>query len=311
MNQNFDLFEIEINDILIFIRDLKINKVPIYRLKKIDKYTYQFYTNTLDRYKMRKIGLIPIKSIGVFHYISLMFKSFLNIVGLISFVFSVYLFSNMIFQVEVIGSNPAVNEMILNVLHDEGVHQFNFLYEYQDLNVIYNKVQENFKQDIDYLNVYQIGSVFFVEYTNSIGATPQDLDFNNLYASKNGVIKQVDVKSGNILISENMYVTKGQLLVSNTLVSTSDEIIMIPVEGSVYAYTYETFEATVDDISDDGDAFSYLLFCVRNQISGIDKIDVEQIISYTSEKGKKSLVVRYIFIEQIGVKEEIFDSDYN
>lgn len=304
MNKGFDLYEFEILDILLFLQICRSEKIILYKLKKIDKYTYQFYVSTIDRYKLKKHGVSPILSIGILHYFTLIYKNILNIIGVLSFVGTIFLCNSLILEIEIKGNNPIVNDLIVQVLKEEDIHPFRKLCDYKSLNTIYDKMKDSFKQDIDYLNVYQSGSVFVVEYTNSVGATPLEKDFKNIYASKDGFIKYVDVKSGNILVSENMYVKKGDLLVSNTITSTSDEVVMVPVEGDVYAYTYQTITASMkDNIHDDGETFSYLLFSVRNQIKDINKIDKEQIILYTTIEGKKVLEVQYIFIEQIGVKE--------
>lgn len=303
MFTGFDFYRVETQDILLFLRFCKEEKIILYKLKKIDIDTYQFYTAILDRYKMKKNGFVLVKSVGVLHYFLLMFSNVLNVVGLLSFVVAFFICNQLILEVEIYGNNPSVNTLIEEVLKNNDIHQFKSKCSYEQLNLLYDEMKNSFKQDIDYLNVYQSGSVFKVEYTNSVGADEVEIDFRNIYACKDGFIKWVDVKSGNILVSENMFVQKGQELVSNTIVSSSDEVKMIPVEGEVFAYTYECYEASIsNEFIDEGEAFSYLLFEIRSTIEKVSKIDKENVVSYNLVDNEFVLEVQYIFIEQIGIK---------
>ena len=170
---------------------------------------------------------------------------------------------------------------------------------------IYDDLKDSFKGKIDYLNIYQEGGVLFVKYTNSVGAKKVEKNFENIYASKDGVIQKIDVSSGNILVKLNQYVKKGDLLVSNTITSTSEVDKIIETEGTIKAYTYTTYEAKIDKKKmDDGEAFSYLLHTIRSKLGSIDKIDREKVLSYGIIDNKRVLKVQYILIEDIASKEE-------
>ena len=76
---------------------------------------------------------------------------------------------------------------------DEPGRKFEKLYE--------KYLKNSYKCNIYYLNIYQEGGVLFVKYTNSVGAKKVEKNFENIYASKDGVIQKIDVSSGNILLS--------------------------------------------------------------------------------------------------------------
>lgn len=48
------------------------------------------------------------------------------------------------------------------------------------------------------------------------------------------------------MVKLNQYVKKGDLLVSNTITSTSEVDKIIETEGTIKAYTYTTYEAKID-----------------------------------------------------------------
>ena len=166
-------------------------------------------------------------------------------------------------------------------------------------------MKEKFKGKIDYLNIYQEGSVLFIKYTNSVSAKKMEKSFENIYASKDGVIQEIDVSSGNIMVKVNDYVKKGDLLVSNTITSTSEVDKIIETQGIIKAYTYIDYEASIDKKKmDEGEGFSYLLYTIRAKLGTIDKIDREKVLSYGIIDGKRVLKMQYILIEDIATKEE-------
>ena len=287
MRLGYDLCEVVSEDIVGLLKSFKENHITVFQLTKVDDCTYRFYLPIYQRIMVRKYHLTIIKSVGILYYLILIFYRKLSIVGVVSFAVTVILCNQFIFRVEIIGNNPSTT--ILLDLKDE---------EYEDL-------KDSFKGKIDYLNIYQEGGVLFVKYTNSVGAKKVEKNFENIYASKDGVIQKIDVSSGNILVKLNQYVKKGDLLVSNTITSTSEVDKIIETEGTIKAYTYTTYEAKIDKKKmDDGEAFSYLLHTIRSKLGSIDKIDREKVLSYGIIDNKRVLKVQYILIEDIASKEE-------
>lgn len=305
MKLGYDLYEIVVSDIVGFLNAVKVKKIILYRLEKIEEDTYRFYIPIYQRRMLKEYKVRYIKSIGILHYMLLLVKTKLSIVGCIGFVLALFISNQYIWDVRIEGNNKKTNQKVQEVLNELHIDKGDRLRNYQELNEIYDRLKDAFKQDIDYLNIYQSGSVLMVEYTNSKGATKKQLDFRNIYAKKDGIIKQVDVSNGNILVKENEYVKKGAILVQNTITSTSEETKIIPVEGHIYAYTYQTMEASMDAKKmDKGEAFSYLLFKIRMKLQAIDKIDRERVVEYGIINNKIVLKIQYILVEDIGIKGE-------
>ena len=66
-----------------------------------------------------------------------------------------------------IGTIPTVNDEMEMTLNDLDVSRFSFLKSYQRLNDILDSMKESYQDDVEYMNVYQVGSVFYVEYTKN------------------------------------------------------------------------------------------------------------------------------------------------
>ncbi|WP_308697698.1 sporulation protein YqfD [uncultured Thomasclavelia sp.] len=305
MKFGYDLYEVASDDIVSLLNSFKKDHLIVFQLTKIDDNTYRFYLPIYQRFLARKYNMQIIKSIGILYYLVVLFCKKINIIGVISFVLTLLICSRFIFKVEITGNSPSNTKLVEEVLKENNINAGDLKKSYQELNEIYDDLKASFKGKIDYLNIYQEGGVLFVKYTNSVGAKEVENNFQNIYASKDGVIQSIDVSSGNIVVQVNQFVKKGDLLVSNTITSTNGENKIIATKGKVMAYTYVTYQGEIDAKKmDEGEAFSYLLYTIRAKLGSIDKIDREKVLSYDIIDNKRVLKMQYVLIEDIAIKEE-------
>lgn len=305
MKLGYDLYEVVSDDIISLLNSFKKDHLIVFQLTKIDDNTYRFYLPIYQRFLARKYNMQIIKSIGVLYYLVVLFCKKINIIGVISFALTLLICSRFIFKVEITGNSPSNTKLVEEVLKENNINAGDLKKSYQELNEIYDDLKASFKGKIDYLNIYQEGGVLFVKYTNSVGAKEVENNFQNIYASKDGVIQSIDVSSGNIVVQVNQFVKKGDLLVSNTITSTDGENKIIATKGKVMAYTYVTYQGEIDAKKmDEGEAFSYLLYTIRAKLGSIDKIDREKVLSYDIIDNKRVLKMQYVLIEDIAIKEE-------
>lgn len=305
MKLGYDLYEVVSDDIISLLNSFKKDHLIVFQLTKIDDNTYRFYLPIYQRFLARKYNMQIIKSIGILYYLVVLFCKKINIIGVISFVLTLLICSRFIFKVEITGNSPSNTKLVEEVLKENNINAGDLKKSYQELNEIYDDLKASFKGKIDYLNIYQEGGVLFVKYTNSVGAKEVENNFQNIYASKDGVIQSIDVSSGNIVVQVNQFVKKGDLLVSNTITSTDGENKIIATKGKVMAYTYVTYQGEIDAKKmDEGEAFSYLLYTIRAKLGSIDKIDREKVLSYDIIDNKRVLKMQYVLIEDIAIKEE-------
>ena len=305
MKLGYDLYEVASDDIVSLLNSFKKDHLIVFQLTKIDDNTYRFYLPIYQRFLARKYNMQIIKSIGILYYLVVLFCKKINIIGVISFALTLLICSRFIFKVEITGNSPSNTKLVEEVLKENNINAGDLKKSYQELNEIYDDLKASFKGKIDYLNIYQEGGVLFVKYTNSVGAKEVENNFQNIYASKDGVIQSIDVSSGNIVVQVNQFVKKGDLLVSNTITSTNGENKIIATKGKVMAYTYVTYQGEIDAKKmDEGEAFSYLLYTIRAKLGSIDKIDREKVLSYDIIDNKRVLKMQYVLIEDIAIKEE-------
>lgn len=305
-NLGYDFLSVDEQYIFTFFHFIQKEKIKISHLKHQDD-MYTFYIPTYQRYKLYhfQYPIIYLSTYGLFKYIFLLSHHYLNIVGVICFFISVIISSYCIYDIRVVGTVPKVNHEMKKTLNDLDVSQFTFLKSYQRLNDILISMKESYQNDVEYINVYQVGSVFYVEYTKKKQEQLEKEDYRNLYASKDGMIESFDIDSGLIQVKKNDYVKKGDLLVENTIVSTQNQTHIIPVKGSVYAYTFNQYEASIENHNQDqGEAFYQLLLNIRSRLPTNVKIDKENVLQFKKTRSKIILKMHYTFIENIAIKGE-------
>lgn len=306
MKMGYDYYCIDeslIYHLLIFARD---HKLQLSHFQKHDHQFY-FYLPVYQRYYFKK-WTYPyhyIKTEGLLKYIFLLSRQHLNFIGVLFFFISLFMSSYLIFDIQIDGTLPQVNQSIKETLEKENITFLKPLQSYEHLNDLLLQLKDLYKDQIEYMNIYQTGSVFHVEYTKRKQDHIKKEDYRNLYASQDGMIQSLDVKSGNIMVKKNDYVKKGDLLVENTIISTQNKTKIIPVEGHVYAYTFHQYEASVKDLKQDqGDVFYQLLLKIRSQIPAGAHIDKENVLQMTRNRSKITLKMHYTLIEDIAVKGE-------
>ena len=306
MKIGYDLYHIQEELIYELLEYAKTKKVRLIHLRKKDD-MYQFYIPTYQRYLLKGLSypVQYLKTEGLWKYIFFLSKQYLNIIGVLVFFISVLISSFLIFDVRIKGTMTEVNEDMKVSLKNENIDIMKPLQSYEKLNEILLHFKELYKDQVEYINIYQTGSVFHIEYTKRTQEEVKEDDYRNIYAKKDGMIQSLDVKSGLSVVKKNDYVKKGDLLVENTIISTQNKTKIIPVEGHVYAYTFNQYEASIPDVKQDSaEAFYELLLKIRSQLPTGAHIDKENVLQMTRTRSKITLKMHYTLIEDIAVKGE-------
>lgn len=306
----YDVYEIECINISYYIDLFTKNKVQLYHLRKIDTYTYSFLVRRRDTYILQKTDapLQFIRSVGPLYYITRFFKSKVKLVGAVVFIGVFYYTQQHILNLKIIGTQYQLNEEIVAKLKDYHIDFFDKKMSLDDIANLKNQLLNDYKSNIDWINIYQQGETIYIEYTNKKESQIVEKDVRPIVACKESVIKEFQIQSGYIMSSINQYVQPGDLLVSNAIVSTFDETIMVYPKGKVYGYTWYDIEKELP-LQDEADDFNTLLLQIRNelqqQLGSEAKIDKEKVLHYSIDNSKIKLKVHYTVIEDIACKGDM------
>ena len=225
---------------------LQRNKINLWDIEKkeigisfkISYEDYKKYYNLMKDTKMetvKKTGFaFKIKKIQVR-------KGFIAGIGILIFCF--FMFSNLVWNIEVIGANQAISKEIKNTLNENHIKMPSTLGGLNEKHIesIIHKNFDNFK----FVEAYIEGSklIIFVKEKELENAVIKENIPSSIISKKNAIINKTIVKNGQLVVKIGDVVYKGQTLVMGFVKNkNSEEFMMVPSEGTIYGKTYYNFE---------------------------------------------------------------------
>lgn len=160
------------------------------------------------------------------------------ITGLLIALIVIFLVSNMVWQVKIIGVTPEMEYKIKNQLEEyglqEGVLKFSLgSLEYMERSIL---------KDVDgllWVGIQEKGTTYIVQGVEQKDAEPKEPEGpQHLIAAKKGTILQLLVESGQPVAEVHQYVEKGDLLVSGLIGEDEESKKMVQAKGKVFAETW-------------------------------------------------------------------------
>ena len=308
----YDLYSINKELFYDFLLICKNAKLRLYQIYKKDDVIY-FYIPIYQRYLIHKLNL-PIqyiKSKGILSYFMLFLYKKYSTIFLLSFFVSFVLNTMLIMDVRIVGTNQKLNQSIMNNIKQYDIDLFKKKISYEKLNDILIDMKLAYKDDIEYLSLYQKGGIFYVEYIPFKKEFVNEESFSNIYAASDGLINYIDVDSGVVKVKINDYVKKGDLLVENYVMSTQNILSIMPVKAKIYAYTFHQYTATKNSKHNDYvELFYELLLSIRSKINTGAQIDVEKVLQMDRSHSTITLKMHYTLIEDIAVEGELNEENH-
>lgn len=260
-NLNINIYNIKQNPLILKIKYKDYNKVKKYFNCKIISY----------------YGLLKIKNIIN-----------INNLFLIITILNIYFLSNIILSINIIHSKEEIRNIINNELKNYNLKRLTIKKDYQELNQIKEKILENNKDKIEWLEIKNIGMSYQINVEERIiNETKSNNDYCHIIATKEAQITRYNAIDGEILIEKNKLVRKGDILISGSI-HLNDEIISNTcAKGYVYGTTWYQMNIRIPRnklIKEDTNKYRYnLLFKNKTKETLIFK---NRLDSYTSTKKK-------------------------
>lgn len=224
------LYDVKLTDKeLIIVVDLddydKILKLKTsYKIKIIDYYGLVKYKGILKKYNVFFICLI---------------------IGLVL----IKVLSSIIFDIDIEHPKSEIRELVLADLEEFGISKYHFKVSYDEKEKIIKKILHKETDRLEWLEIDSIGTKYVVKVEERIKNDPKiDNTFQHIVAKKDAMILQIQASSGEIKVSKNDYVKKGDILISGFI--TKDEEIKKKVKavGTVYGEVWYQAEITLPKV---------------------------------------------------------------
>lgn len=199
---------------------------------------YKKYINIIDEIKGKAI-----KEKGVaFNFSKLKIRKGFAI-GILILVVSLYIFTSMIWKIEVVGTSGILTKEILEVLEENKIEA---PLSKSSINIkkVEKLIYNNF-EEFKFVEVYLEGSNLIVFVKEKVLEPPnfKEDQPSSIISTKNGIINKIITKSGQAVVKEGDVVYEGQTLIMGIVKNkNSEDFVLVSSDGIVYAKTYYTFE---------------------------------------------------------------------
>lgn len=168
------------------------------------------------------------------------------IISLIISVILMYFLSNITFKVDIIHNDKHIRQIIEDELFDSGIHPFMLKKSFNQIQKIKEKIKNDYKDDIEWLEIIDEGMKYTVRVEERIitNDTPSKL-YCDVESEKDAIVLSSSVSSGQLVVDANDAVKKGSLLVSGAVKFREDVKSYVCAEAEVYANTWYTVNVSV------------------------------------------------------------------
>ena len=259
----FNYYEIEIKgkyvkNLFTSIIKEKINMYDI----KYKKDSISFKINYEDYLKIQKIKTtctIKITKIYGINKIKLLLNKYkVFFIFFIISIFIIYLFSNMIFFIKINNNNQEINNILKEEMISNKLTIYSIKKPYKKLKKISNKIKEKYNSYFEWLEISSNGVYYEINYIERKSTSSNNEGVkHSIVASKNGLIRSIDVEKGDIIKNVGDYVNKGDLIVNGLIIKNDEIKNIVDAKAKIYAevwykvkisYPFETEEIIKNDL---------------------------------------------------------------
>ena len=220
------------------IKRLKNNNIEILSLKYIDEGII------VKIYKKDYEKLLSIKTIyeleiinysGTYAFKNKILNNKYIIISILICLIILYIVTNLIFSIDIITNDNNMKIKIEEELNNNGVSKYKFKKSYKDLQNIKNNILSKYRSEIEWIEIEVIGTKYIVRYEPRIQNNIEtNNNYRNIIASKNCLIKDMYVTSGQIIKNKNTYVKKGEIIVSGYIYLNDSIKDTVSASGTIY-----------------------------------------------------------------------------
>ena len=215
---------------------LKINIADIkYEKDKILlKVSYEDYKNIKQIKTIYTIKII--KTSGKKKLLEQVIKYKIPLLTFIISVFFLLIISNFILFINIDTENKNIKKIIKENLQENNVTLYSKKKSYTKLKEITQNIKNNNLDNIEWIEINQKGVVLTVKVIERLSNnTNTNNNYKDIVASKNGYIKKIYSRKGEVLKNIDDYVKKGDIIISGNIFRNDKVVDRVKANGKVYA----------------------------------------------------------------------------
>ncbi len=232
-----------------FISKVQYLNIKILEIKYENNYIYlkieDKYLDKLNKYLVSYKFKI-VKLTGLSNKISLIKKNYIFVICLIIGIMLFFLLSNLVVKINIIHEDKDIRDIIKDELDEYGITVLSFKKSYQKLDEIRQNILDKYPDRLDWMEFDVDGMIINVRVEERIITdTSKDDAICDLVATKSGVINDILVNSGEVLVNINDYVREGDTLVRGIITYNEEDKRYTCASGRIFATTWYTVSVSL------------------------------------------------------------------
>ena len=279
-----------------FIKRLKNNNIEILNITYISKNEINIKIYKKDYDKIIKLKTIYEMEIIDYYGLTktkntLLSNKYIIIFILISLI-SLYLITSLIFKVDIITNDSNMENILIDELKEYGIKKYRFKKNYIELQEIKNKLLSNHKEELEWIEIENIGTKYIIRYEPRIkNKINTDTPLRHIIAKKDGVISDMNISSGQIVKEIDSYVKKGDIIVSGYISLNGSVKDTVSSQGNVFAETWYkvtiTYPYKYKEIKETGSSKEVFVIKLLNK-----EIELFNFNKYKTKKVKNNTILK-------------------
>ena len=232
-----------------FLSKVQYLNVNILEIKYEDNYIY-LKTLAEDISKLQKYLVSYkfeiIKTNGLSNCLNKVRKNYIFLVSLLIGIVLFYFLNHLVIKINIVHENAEIRSLIKEELDSYGIKVLSFKKSYKELNSIREEILDKYPDKLDWMEFVVDGMIINVRVEERIITdTSKDDKVCNLIATKSGVINDILVNEGEVLVNINDYVREGDTLVSGIIKYNEEDKRYTCASGKIYATTWYTADVSI------------------------------------------------------------------
>ena len=232
-----------------FINKIKYINIKILEIKYEQGYVYlkieDKYLEKLNKYLV-SYKFSVVKETGVYDILNKIKRNYIFCICLLIGVILFFIMSNMVVKINIIHESSEIREIIADELDEYRIKVLSFKKSYKELDKIRQEILDKYPEKLDWMEFDVDGMIINVRIEERIITdTNKDDKVCNLVAAKSGIINDIKVEQGEVLVNINDYVNEGDILVTGVINYNEEMKRTTCASGEIYATTWYTVDVKI------------------------------------------------------------------
>ncbi len=218
----------------IFKENINIENIKYEKDRTLLKVSYDSYKKIKQIKTSYEINII--KTSGKLNIIEKYQKYKISLLIFIISIFFVIFMSSFILFINIETDNSNMKNLIKKQLNENGITLFSLKKDYDYLNEVKSKIKAENENSIEWLELSIKGVNLNVKVIERVGnKNKENTELKDIVAEKNGYIRKVYSRKGELLKNIDDYVKKGEIIISGNIHRNDKVVGKVKASGKVYA----------------------------------------------------------------------------